>query len=384
MALHFDRAEFDARVAAAVKGLAARQLDGLLMFRPESMYYLSGYDTFGYAMFQCLYLGSDSRMVLLTRAPDRAQAELTSTLSDIRIWADKQGHNPASQLKLMLQSLGCAGKKLGIELDTVGLNASQWLQLNAALDSFCTLTDASTLVNELRFIKSPAEIACIERAAELADDALDAAMASAKPGVDESDILAEMQGAVFRGGGDYAGNEFIIGSGEYAMLCRYHSGRRVLGHDDQLTLEWAGCYHRYHAAMMRTVIIGEPKAEHIAMHQVAEDALLACEAKMKPGFTLGDVFDAHASVADAGGLKAHRLNACGYAMGCAYAPIWVDHPMIYTGNPLLIQPGMVFFLHMIFINRESRLAMTLGHSLVVTETGNRRMSRTGTELSIVN
>ncbi len=384
MALHFDQAEFAGRVAAAQSALVERQLDGLLIFRPESMYYLSGFDTFGYAMFQCMYLGADGRMVLLTRAPDRAQAELTSTLSDIRIWTDEQGHNPALQLKEMLQSLGCAGKNLGIELDTVGLNASQWLQVNAALDSFCTLTDASALINELRFIKSDAEIACIERAAELADDALDAAMATARSGVSESDILADMQGAVFRGGGDYAGNEFIIGSGEYALLCRYHSGRRVLGQNDQLTLEWAGCFHRYHAAMMRTVLTGEPSAEHIAMHGVAEEALRACEDKLKPGFTLGDVFDAHARVADAGGLKQHRLNACGYTMGCAYAPIWVDHPMIYTGNPLLIQPNMVFFLHMIFVNRETRRAMTVGHSLLVTEKGNRRLSRSGTELLVVS
>lgn len=384
MALHFDKAEFEVRVAAAVRVIADSKLDGLLMFRPESMYYLSGYDTFGYAMFQCMYLGADGRMVLLTRAPDRAQAELTSTLSDIRIWTDEQGHNPAVQLKAMLQSLGCSGQNLGIELDTVGLTASQWLQVSATLESFCTLTDASTLVNELRFIKSPAEIACIERAAELADDALDAALVTTKPGISEGEILADMQGAVFRGGGDYAGNEFIIGSGEYALLCRYHSGRRVLGQNDQLTLEWAGCFHRYHAAMMRTVLVGEPSVEHISMHKVAEEALLACEEKLKPGFTLGDVFDAHAGVADKGGLKQHRLNACGYAMGCAYAPIWVDHPMIYTGNPLQIEPNMVFFLHMIFVNRDSRQAMTLGHSLHVTETGNRRLSRSGTELAVVN
>jgi len=384
MALHFDRSEFHHRVAAAQRLLVERELDGLLMFRPESMYYLSGYDTFGYAMFQCLYLGVDGHMALLTRAPDRAQAELTSTLTDIRIWTDEHGHSPSLQLKAMLQSLACAGKTLGIELDTVGLNASQWVQLNAALDSFCVITDASTLINKLRFIKSPAEIACIERAAELADDALDAALAVAGPGVSESDVLADMQSAVFRGGGDYAGNEFIIGSAEYALLCRYHSGRRALSENDQLTLEWAGCFHRYHAAMMRTIVIGQPSAEHIAMHKVAEEALQACESKLTPAFTLGDVFDAHASVADAGGLKPYRLNACGYSMGCAYAPIWVDHPMIYTGNPMQIEPNMVFFLHMIFVNRENRKAMTLGHSLVVTEHGNRRLSRSGTELIILS
>ena len=53
------------------------------------------------------------------------------------------------------------------------------------------------------------------------------------PGADESDILSAMQGAVFSGGGDYPGNEFIIGSGSNALLCRYFSGRRKLDPVDQ-------------------------------------------------------------------------------------------------------------------------------------------------------
>ena len=89
------------------------------------------------------------------------------------------------------------------------------------------------------------------RAATLSDDTLDAALAATRAGAFEGDILADMQGAVFRGGGDYAGNEFIIGSDQRALLCRYASGRRHLEKQDQVTLEWSGAYARYHAAMMQ-------------------------------------------------------------------------------------------------------------------------------------
>lgn len=99
-------------------------------------------------------------MVLLTRAPDRAQAEMTSILEDVRIWKDEAGMNPA--------------------------------------------------------------------------------LATTRAGAFEGDILAAMQGAVFQGGGRYAGNKFIIGSGDHALLCRYHSGPRYLDKKDQMTLEWAG------------------------------------------------------------------------------------------------------------------------------------------------
>ena len=382
MAIHFTNKEFKKRQANLMLELNKKKLDGILMFRQESMYYLSGYDSFGYAMFQCLYLGADGRMVLLTRAPDLAQAELTSILDDIRVWKDEAGMNPAKNLKLLLKELHCENKKLGVEYDSVGLTAHNYRLLEAALKGFCTLDDASNVVNKLRYIKSNRELEYIREAGILADDAYKAGIELTQAGAFEGDILAAMQGAVFKGGGDYAGNEFIIGSGEYALLCRYHSGPRRLSKVDQMTLEWAGCYHRYHAAMMRTVLIGEVSQEHKVMHEVATNALLACEDVLKPGNTLGDVFAAHANAMDAGGFKDHRLNACGYSMGCAYAPIWVDYPMIYENNPMLIEENMVFFLHMIIMNRDSRLAMCPGHTVIVGPNGAERLSKTTLDLEV--
>ena len=73
MPLHFSEDELAARRAETCRLLAEAELDGLLIFRQESMYYLTGYDTFGYCFVQCLYLGADGKLVLLTRAPDMRQ-----------------------------------------------------------------------------------------------------------------------------------------------------------------------------------------------------------------------------------------------------------------------------------------------------------------------
>ena len=103
MALHFTESELAARRERAVGLMQKRGLDGLLMFRQESMYYLTGYDTFGYVFFQCLYLGADGRMMLLTRAPDLRQAENTSDIKDIRVWIDAPLADPASELRAYLR-----------------------------------------------------------------------------------------------------------------------------------------------------------------------------------------------------------------------------------------------------------------------------------------
>ena len=382
MALHFSREEFAERLYRTIEQLKNRQLDGLLMFRQESMYYLTGYDSFGYVFFQCLYLGVDGRLMLLTRAPDLRQARHTSIIEDIRIWEDRADADPAVQLKDILNELGCKGLRLGVEFEAYGLTASNGKLLEAALADFSTLEDASDLVNRLRVVKSAAEMEYVRKAAELADLAYDEAHRLTRAGADEGDILAAMQGVIFAGGGDYPGNEFIIGSGEDALLCRYKSGRRRLDPQDQLTLEWAAAFRHYHAAMMRTIPVGRATALHRKMHGVTMDAMAACKEALKPGRPIGEVFDAYAQVCDAAGMQEHRLNATGYSMGTTFAPNWMDWPMFYHGNPVIAAPNMVFFLHMILMDSDSNHAMCFGHTVVVTETGCETLSKRPLDLVV--
>jgi Xaa-Pro dipeptidase len=380
MALHFTREELADRRKRAVELMVKRGLDGLLMFRQESMYYLTGYDTFGYVFFQCLCLGADGRLMLLTRVPDLLQAKHTSMIEDIRIWVDGPDAQPAAELREILRALGCAGKKLGVEYEAYGLTARNGMRLNAALDGFCRLEDASDLVSRLRVIKSPAEIVYVRKAAELADLALDEAHRLAGPGAFEGDIIAAMQGAVFRGGGDDPANEYIIGSGKDALLCRYFTGRRTLDARDQLTLEFAGAYRHYHACLMRTIPIGGPLPGQREMHKVSVDALEACKAALKPGRPIGEVFDAYARICDAAGHRAHRLNATGYSLGTTFAPNWMDWPMFYHGNPEPAAAGMVFFIHIILFDAERGVAMTNGHTVLVTDRGCEALSNRPTDL----
>ena len=378
MPLHFTPAEYATRREKARAALQTAGLDALLMFAPESHFWISGYDTFGFAMFQCMVLTAKGDLHLLTRTPDLRQAQYTSTLAteEIHIWQDIEGASPARDLANLLTDLGVQGP-IGYESDTVGLTDRTGRALHAAIPG---LIDASDLIRALRRVKSPAEIEMHRRAAQLSDDALDQAIQLARPGAFEGDILAAMQGAVFKGGGDYAGNEFILGSGPGALLCRYYSGRRHLSATDQLTLEWSGAYARYHAAMMRTILVGKASDHHRRMHEAAVEALTACEAAIRPGAPMGDVYAAHARVFDARGLSHARLKACGYGMGAVYNPIWVDFPMFYEGNPLIMQEGQVFFLHMILMDSEAGEAMTLGHSVLVTANGVERLSRHGLDL----
>jgi Xaa-Pro dipeptidase len=369
MALHFSRDEFAARKQRLLIAMQAAELDALMLFQQESMYWLTGYDTFGFCFFQCLYVAGDGRMALLTRSADLRQAQRTSIIDDIRIWKDRADANPALDLKAMVADLGGEGLRIGVEFESYGLVAANGRKLASGFEGFSPLVDASHLVTRLRAVKSPAEIQHVRHAAELCDRADRAAIRETNPGADEGDILAAMHAEIFIAGGDYPANEFIIGSGPDALLVRSKSGRRKLEANDQITLEFAGVWRRYHVAAMRTHVVGRPTRLHLRYHEAARAALIACEAEMRPGRTAGDVFAAHARAIGEAGLGGHRLNACGYSLGARFAPSWMDCPMFYEGNPWILEPGMTMFAHMVLTDSANGTAMCLGRTSLVTENG---------------
>ena len=380
MALHFELSEFDARRERLLAKMVEEKLDALLLFAQESMYWLTGYDTFGYCFFQTLVVKSDGSMTLLTRSADLRQARNTSIVENILIWVDRPNADPTLDLKNLLSDLDLLGAKIGVEYDTHGMTGRVARLLDNQLASFCQMSDASYLVSTLRLVKSPAEIVYARKAGQLADDALDAALPLIKPGADEAAILAAMQGAVLAGGGDYPANEFIIGSGADALLCRYKAGRRRLDDKDQLTLEWAGVSAHYHAAMMRTVVIGEQDFRQKELYSACLQNLTAIEEVLHPGKTFGDVFDVHARVMDERGLTRHRLNSCGYSLGARFSPSWMEHQMFHAGNPQEITADMTLFVHMIVMDSDSGTAMTLGQTYLTTDGAPEPLSRHNLDL----
>ena len=116
--------------------MRTQRLDAMFLFAQESMYWLTGYDTFGFCFFQCLVVKADGRMALLTRSADLRQARRTSLIEDIRIWKDAKDADPAAELKALAAELGLAGKRIGVEYDTQGLTHRNGKRLEAAFEGF--------------------------------------------------------------------------------------------------------------------------------------------------------------------------------------------------------------------------------------------------------
>ncbi len=380
---HFTRDEFTARTQRTLHAMEERGLDAILLFRQESMYYLTGYDTSGFVTFQCLLLHVSGKFTLLTREPDRRAAMLTSTIEDVRIYMDDAAVNPARVLHDIADEHGLRGTRVGIEYNAFGLNAARARMVEQAFDGFCPLVDASDVVSGLRLIKSDAELRHVEKAAELADGALRVALRMARPGVVEGEILGAMQAEVFTHGGDYAASRWIVGCGDHAMLVRHFTGHHLrLAQRDQLQVEFGAAYLHYHACLFHTLYIGEASTEQRRLHATAVEALTAVLATCRPGKFVSDLFEEYRRIADTAGMRDFRLNACGYSLGATYPPTWMDGAMICRGTDIPLQPNMVLFPHMVLLDGERKITGCAGQTIVVTEQGCRPLSNIPFDLYI--
>src|SRR5580698_9285519 len=318
-------------------------------------------------MFQGMYLGADGALALLTRSADQRQARLTSVIEDIRIWTDREGADPADELRDMVTDYGGRGKRIGAEYHAYGLTAQRGKMVDAAFSGFCELVDASDLVRMLRLVKSPAELAYFRQAGALVDEACAVSQRMTRPGAAVGAVYGEMMNTILRGDGDPTASRWPMGAGEEALLVRYHTGLGTVAPRDQVQFEFAAAYRHYHAALMYVILTGEPDPRHRAMFEACAEALDACQAALRPGNTVGEVFEAHARVMTKAGFAGHFLNACGYTMGATYPPTWMDWPMVFAGEPQVLEPNMVFFLHMILLNSDTGLSMSLGETAIITE-----------------
>jgi Xaa-Pro dipeptidase len=367
--LKFEASEFAGRLAATRKRMRERGLDALVVFAQESHYWLTSYDTAGYVFFQAgVILADDSPTILLTRTPDLRQATVASLYDDIRIWLNAEDANPAEDLRSILAEKGLKGKRVGVEYATYGLTGANARLVDGALAGFCSVEDGSNIVRQGRLVKSAAELEHVRAAGRLADAAVKAAIEVTRPGIPDTVLSGAALTAMLSGGGDIPSGGPLVNSGPRALYGRGIGGPRRIEEQDQILVELAGSHCRYHVCIEHTLVTGRPDPRQFDMMKVAVDALEQIKDAARAGAILGRLDDIHRKVLDDAGFAKARYAACGYALGCTFKPTWMDvPPMIYSGNPLVMTPGMVFFVHIMIPDASTGLVAGVGQTFAITD-----------------
>jgi Xaa-Pro dipeptidase len=375
--LIFPREEFERRVAAVQRGMHARGLEALLLFSPEHIFYLTGYQTFGYFTYLASVVPQQGEPILILRYLESFLAKVYSWVRQVETWDDHEDPVAVTAQVLRARELG-GRRRLGTEDRVLPYEIRR--RLGQALPD-ATFEDGTSLLEQVRIRKSPVEVAYMRQAAEYSAAGMAAGIQECTAGRSENDVAAATFAAMTRAGSEYSPHDPIVTSGWRSGVPHSTYARRRLEANDTVLLEITGTHHRYVAPLMRTAVVGQatPAVRDLA-HLVLE-GLDAAISAIRPGVTAGQVDDACRGIMERAGRYEHFRKRTGYSVGFGFPPSWNEGHIVSLrkGEPAVLEPGMVF--HIPVALREYGVSTAgLSETVLVTDTGREVLTKYPREL----
>ena len=158
-------------------------------------------------------------------------------------------------------------------------------QVNAGAFDDVTL---EAVLDALREVKAPEEIALIQRAVDITGAALREAIASMESGWAEYDIEAVLEYTFRRMGSERPGFPSIVGSGENSVMLHYDTNRRVTLAGDLVVMDVGASYRGYTGDVTRTVPVdGRFTKEQRTIYEIVLEAQEAAIAAVRAGASFG-------------------------------------------------------------------------------------------------
>ncbi|UPO77356.1 M24 family metallopeptidase [Arthrobacter sp. Helios] len=352
----FSQEEYDARLAGVRARMARQGLSALLVTDPANLYYLTGYNAWSFYTPQVLFVPADGPMLLFTREMDAGGATRTSWLPPENIvgYPERYVHRPhlhpfdwvAFALRERHLIAPAAAGCVGLEMDSHFFSPKAYRSLVNAVPEW-TLVDCFELVNWVRAVKSPAELELIRKAARICNGAMEAAVESIAVGVRQCDAAAAISSAQIAGvdgtGGDYPAIVPMLPTGEAADTPHLTWSEERFEAGQAVVVELAGAYHRYHAPLARTVVLGPPSDRLAKLADAVADGLDAVLTEVQPGVPVHELARTwNRTLAKYGLEKPSRI---GYSIGIGYPPDWGERTIsLRSEDETVLAENMTFHL----------------------------------------
>ncbi|MFO1149927.1 MAG: Xaa-Pro peptidase family protein [Alsobacter sp.] len=365
----FPKGEYDGRVARARANLERAGIDVMIVTGPENIFYLTGQQTPGYYTFQALVLPVDGDPVFVIRQLEYFNFIANTYITDAHVYQD--GDDPVKVLVEVIEQRGWTSRRIGIDKRGWFLPIATY---EALLGRLGTVHDAAGVVEVLRAVKSPAEIAKLERSAAYVDAGMRAGQAAVRAGATENELVAAMMAAAIGAGSEYVGMEPLVSAGRRTGVPHGTWRRGRLGRDEPAFLEMAASHDRYHAALMRSAWVGAMPQTAADMDKVCQEALQAALDAIRPGVACEAAHVACQAVIDRAGYTENFRKRTGYSVGISFAPDWGEGGILslYTGVKTEFQPGMTFHIPPA-LRIYGQFTVGVSETVVVTETGCRAL-----------
>ena len=364
---------YASRIQRFCQRLSEKNVDVALVTDEDNIYYLTGYYDYLYMEFgrpTILVISQDGKSLLITPTIDLNMAKVSAKVDQIAAWNDGMGQEWRAELPKAVHGAAC----VGIEPDHMPPVVRRYMDDLLGAE---TISSVSSILADMRMIKSAQELQLARDAGQVANAMMAAGRAAIKDGVPEYEVAiatsqagtrkaAELLSANYEDTDMSPNTHFlqIMASGNEITKTHHRATTRIMKTGEPVFLCFCGMtnFHRFKLGFDRTFWIGEiadkPQA---AVYEVAIESQKAALAVLRPGITAEAVHAAYAKVIeDAGYDYPFR---CGRATGFSF----LEKPQLVTGDKTRIEPGMVFAVDG-SVTVDSFRAQ-VGDSVIITEDG---------------
>ncbi len=313
--------------------LKKENLDGILLLKDSNIRYVSG------------FTGSDSYVIMApqenifitdSRYTEQAAAECPGF--EIVRWRAPAPGLPET-IQAVCSRLGI--QKLGFEKDRVTYELYE--KLSKGLNGI-QLIPVSGLVEGIRYVKDVHEVACIRKAAAMADEAFTEILGFIRPGVSEKAVERELQYAIKKQGADDIGFPIIVASGKRSSLPHATPTDKQIESGDFVTLDFGAMYRGYRSDMTRTIIVGQATDKQENIYGIVKAAQEAAEAAIKAGVSGKTPDDCARGYITEAGYGAHFGHGLGHGVGLDIHEEPFMSPscerILEAGNVITVEPGI--------------------------------------------
>jgi len=380
--LPFPLTEYQARLDCVRTRMETAGVVAFLTTTPENITYLTGFESPGHYWWQGMIVPLYGEPTTLSRLLEVAGMDTLSWVEPDSNVAYRDDHEPMEQLAGMLTSMGLDAGRVGYERDGWFFTAAQMDRLFSLLPD-TGWVDCSGLIEQCRLIKSDLEIERIGMAARTTEAGMRAGIEAVCAGANEDEVAAELMAALIRGGSEWPSIVPFVASGERGALGHATWFHRELVPGDSVFLEVAGCRSRYHAPMMRTVMVGEPDQAMLQAFDAVQAAFDAALSAIKPGVVAGAIDQLARQVIAEYGFGGNQASRVAYSVGIAVPPDWGEgHILSMRPNETrVLEQNMTFHL-LPWVQLAGRGGMGVTDTIRVTATGAERITEFPRELFV--
>lgn len=374
--------EFNARHRRIRDAMSKAGVDVLYLSAPESMFYVSGYQSEWYQaqspkdwqpMSGIAMHVDHPGFILFDIVEELVMSRYTTISKDTRIY-------PEGTATPMHRWVVHELEKQGWTPSTVGLETWSYRPNRAVSEMFemelrkagCEVTDATDIVRSIRGTKSERELACIEKAAKIADVGLKAVESCMTPGMTELEVYGEIVRAMAKAGGENPGITMPVVSGPKCACVHALASRKKIRKGEVVNVDLCGVYKRYHVNMARTYSMGKPHPEVESVVAASARAVETLRGIIEPGLPVAKLVDQMREHYTREGIVKDSWWYGGYELGIAFPPDWVGAFFYDNGTDnrgKVFGPGTVVNYESIFY-----LPRKIGVSVVINTLlfGNKR------------